>query len=119
MTLTAQSGLCPQPTLCHQARALTEPPGLLGVTVGMDSKDPGVGAGAPCTLLLAAGSPTWERGVGPPEPCRAGSLGPGHPPRHVYSTWPSCPWQQEASWALMFLPKQGPLAFAPRILYFH
>nr|XP_014336568.1 PREDICTED: max dimerization protein 3 isoform X2 [Bos mutus] len=82
-------------------------------------KGPCVGAGAPCTLLLAAGSPTWERGVGPPEPCRAGSLGPGHPPRHVYSTWPSCPWQQEASWALMFLPKQGPLAFAPRILYFH
>ena len=68
MTLTAQSGLCPQPTLCHQARALTEPPGLLGVTVGMDSKDPVWEQVllVPCCWRLAV--PPGRGVLGPPSP---------------------------------------------------
>lgn len=71
-----------------------------------------MGTGAPRTLLLAAGSPTWERDAGPPEPCRAGSLGPGPPPRHFFIALgpavhgsrkplgPSCSFLNKGPWPL-------------------
>lgn len=77
----------------------------------------------PPTLPLAAGSPSLGRGAWvSPEPCRGGSLGLGHPSRPSFVALGSAvPREgQEASWALTFLSREGPLTFIPdTVQYFH
>lgn len=105
------------PLLC-QAGALTKPPGLLRVLLEWTKRTVWEQVlPVPCCWLLAVPPRTGCRA--PLSPAGQAAWAQATLPGVFCSTWLCCPQGQEASWVLMFLPKQGPLAFALHILYFH